>query len=172
MEALEAQLKGTSGSTAAAGSGSSPGKVTVKVQRHRRLRKLMGVRDDHLIEDWILDTKPVISSQSEADAVDFLVYHLEGAAKDELRLRLDEGKNTPEAVFRVLQRSFCEGLTSTQAKRKFFERRKKEKGSIQYYSHSLMVLLSQVERLNLCAVTDKDQLQLLQDHLLENIYDP
>ena len=117
----------------------------------------MGVRDDHLIEDWILDTKPVIRSQSEADAVDFLVYHLEGAAEEELQLRLDEGKNTPEAVFRVLQRSFCEGLTSTQAKRKFFERRKKEKESIQYYSHSLMVLLSQVERLNLCAVTDKDK---------------
>lgn len=120
----------------------------------------------------ILDTKRVISSQSKADTVDILVYHLEGAAKEELRLRLDKGKNTPEAVFRVLQRSFCEGLTSTQAKRKFFERRKKEKESIQYYSHSLMVLLSRVERLNLCAVTDKDQLQLLQDHFLENIYDP
>ena len=64
----------------------------------------MGARDDHLIEDWILDTKPVIRSQSEADAVDFLVYHLEGAAEEELQLRLDEGKNTPEAVFRELQR--------------------------------------------------------------------
>ena len=35
-----------------------------------------------------------------------------------------------------------------------------------------MVLLSRVERLNLCPVTDKDQLQLLQDHFLENCYDP
>ena len=44
----------------------------------------MGVRDDDLIEDWILAAKQVISSQSEADTVDFLLYHLEGAAKEEL----------------------------------------------------------------------------------------
>lgn len=170
LAALEAQLNGGSGSAAAGGSGSSPGEVTVKVPRERKLRKFTGVRDDHLIEDWILDAKRAINSQSEADAVDFLLYHLEGAAKEELRLRPDEEKNTPEAVFKVLRSSFGEGLSSTQAMRKFFERRQKEKESIQDYSHSLMVLLSRVERLNPDAVADKDQ--LLRDQFLENLYDP
>ena len=50
--------------------------------------------------------------------MDFLLYHLEGDAKEELRLQPDEEKNTPEAVFRVLRNSFGEGLTSTQAMRK------------------------------------------------------
>ena len=128
LAALEAQLNGASGgTTAAGGSGSSPEEVTVKVPRERKLRKFTGVRDDHLIEDWILDAKRATSSQSEADAVDFLLYHLEGAAKEELRLQPDEEKNTPEAVFRVLQNSFGKGLTSTQAMRKFFERRQKER---------------------------------------------
>lgn len=81
---LEAQLKGASGSRPAGESGFSPGQVTVNVQRERRLRTFMGVRDDDLIEDWILAAKQVISSQSEADTVDFLLYHLEGAAKEEL----------------------------------------------------------------------------------------
>ena len=54
--------------------------------------------------------------------------------------------------------------------RKFFERRQKEKESIQDYSNALMVLLSWVERLNPGAVTDKDQ--LLRDQFLENLYDP
>ena len=96
--------------------------------RERKLRKFTGVRDDHLIEDWILDTKRGISSQSEADAVDFLLYHLQGAAKEELRLRPDEEKNTPEALSRVLRSSFGEGRISTQAMRKFFERREEGKG--------------------------------------------
>ena len=78
LAALEAQLNGASGPAAAGGSGSSPGEVTVKVPRERKLRKFTGVRDDHLIEDWILDAKRATSSQSEADAVDFLLYHLEG----------------------------------------------------------------------------------------------
>ena len=103
--------------------------------------------------------------------MDFLLYHLKGAAKEELRLRPDEEKNTPEAVFGVqLRNSFGEGLTSTQAMRKFFDRRQKGKESLQDYSHGLMVLLSRVERLNPGAVTDKDQ--LLRDQFLENLYDP
>ena len=62
--------------------------------------------------------------------MDFLLYHLEGAAKEELRLWPDKEKNTPEAVFRVPPNSFGEGLPSMQAMRKFFERRQKEKESI------------------------------------------
>jgi len=58
--------------------------------------------------------------------------------------------------------------------RKFFERGQNEKESIQDYSHSLMVLLSQVERwverLNPDAVTEKDR--LLCDQFLKNLYDP
>lgn len=130
----------------------------------------MGVRDDDLIEDWLLAAKQVISSQSEADALNFLLYQFEGAAKGELWLRSDEGENAPEVLFRILQRSFDERLTSKQAKGKFFKRRQKENESIQGYSHLLMVLLSRVERLNLGPVTDKDQ--LLQDYFLENCYDP
>ena len=127
LAALEAQLNRGSGFAAAEGSGSSPGEVTVKVPREHKLRKFTGVRDDHLIEDWILDAKRAISFQSEADAVDFLLYHLEGAAKEELRLRPDEEKNTPEAVFKVLRSSFGEGLSSTQAMRNSSSRGKRKR---------------------------------------------
>ena len=52
---LEAQLKAQSGAEAAGPSGTAPGQITVKIPRERTLRKFMGSRDDHLIEDWILD---------------------------------------------------------------------------------------------------------------------
>ena len=85
LAALKAQLNGEGRPPlAAGGAGSCPGQVTIKVPRERRLRNFTEVRDDHLIEDWILDAKRAISSQSKADAVDFLLYHLEGAAKEEL----------------------------------------------------------------------------------------
>ena len=120
LAALEAKLKGASGSTAAGGSGSSPGEVTVKVPRERKLRMFTGVRDDHVIEDWILDTKRAISSQSEADAVDFRIT----TWRELPRRSCDSGRTrrkTPQNMyFRVLRISFGEGLTSTQAQRKFF----------------------------------------------------
>lgn len=100
---LEAQLNGVSKPTSAArGSGSSPGQVTLKVPREHKLQKFTGVRDDHLIEDWILYAKRAISSQSKKDAGYFFLYHLEGAAKEELQLQPDVEKNTPEAVFQLL----------------------------------------------------------------------
>jgi len=171
LAVLKAQLNGEGRPPLAArGSGSSPEQVTVKVPRERKLQNFTEVRDDHTIEDWILDAKQAISSQSEEDAVDFLLYHLEGAAKEELPLWPVEEKNTPDAVFQILRSSFGEGLTSTQAMRRFFERQQNEKESIQDYSHSLMVLLSWVERLNPDAVTEKDR--LLCDQFLENLYNP
>jgi len=54
--------------------------------------------------------------------------------------------------------------------RKFFEWWQKEEEPIQDYSHSPMVLLSRVERLNPDAVTDKHQ--LLCDQFLKNLYNP
>lgn len=94
---LEDQLKAASGSTAAGGSGSSPGEVTVMVQGERRLRKFLRVRDDHLIEDWILDAKRVISSQSVADAVDNLLYHLEGGSQGGVATPTGRGEKHPRS---------------------------------------------------------------------------
>ena len=168
LAALEAQLQGQAG--ASAPSAVSPSQITVKVPRERKLRKFAGSRDDHVIEEWILDAERATTGQSEADAVDFLLYHLEGAAREEVRLRPAEERTNPAAVFKILRGTFGEGLTSTQALRKFFERRQKERESIQDFSHALMLLLSRVERLSLEGVHDKDK--LLRDQLLENLRDP
>ena len=92
----------------ARGSGSSSGQVTLKVPREHKLQKFTGVTDDYLFEDWILYAKRAISSQSKKDAGYFFLYHLEGAAKEELQLQPDMEKNTPEAVFQLLQSSFEE----------------------------------------------------------------
>ena len=171
LAALEQQLQGQTGAgTSAGASSSAPSQITVKVPRERKLRKFAGSRDDHALEDWILDAERATAGHTDADAVDFLVYHLEGAAKEEVRLRPPDERATKAAVFEILRGVFGEGLTSTQALRKFFERRQKEKESIQEYSHALMLLLARVERLDSDGVHEKDK--LLRDQFLENLKDP
>ena len=129
----------------------------------------MGSRDDHLIEDWILDADRAITGMNNAEAVDFLLYHLDGAAKEEVRLRPPEERASNADVFKILRNSFGEGLTSYQAMQTFYERRQKERETIQEYSHALMVLLSRVERLAPGCVSDRDQ--LLRDQFTGNLYD-
>ena len=104
-----------------------------------------------------------------AEAVDFLLYHLDGAAKEKVRLRPQEERASSADVFKILRNSFGEGLTSYQDMQKFYERRQKERETIQEYSHALMVLLSRIERLAPGCVSDRDQ--LLCGQFTGNLYD-
>ena len=169
LAALEAQLKAQSGAETACPSGPAPGQITVKVPRERKLHKFVGRRDDHLIEDWILDADRAITGMSNAEAVDFLLHHLDRAAKEEVRVRPPEERASSADVYKILRNSFGEGLTPYQAMQKFYERRQRERETIQEYSHALMVLLSRVERLAPGCVGDRDQ--LLCDQFTGNLHD-
>ena len=133
------------------------------------MRKYNGARDDKVLEDWITDATRAIRGQADADAVDFLVYHLEGPAKDEVRLRPPTEWATPDDIFKVLRASFGEQLTATQALRKFFGRRQQEKETAQDFAHALMVLQARVERLDPSTAADKEK--LLRDQFLDNLRD-
>ena len=123
MAALEAKFQGQP-STAA--SSAAPSQVTVKVPRERKLRKFAGSRDDHTIEEWIVDAERATSDHPEAEAVDFILYHLEGADFEEVRLRPSDQRARKKDIFEVLRSAFGEGLNTTQAMRKFFKQRQKE----------------------------------------------
>ncbi|KAK3711604.1 hypothetical protein QZH41_017509, partial [Actinostola sp. cb2023] len=109
-----------------------------------------------------------IDGKTDADAVDYLVYHLDlGAAKDEVRLRPATEWNTPALVMKILRACFSEQLTETQAMRKFFERRQGDRESTTDYAHAIMVLLSRVEQLSVDPLPGKDR--LLRDQFVESL---
>ena len=66
---------------------------------------------------------------ADAEAVDTLLFHLEGVVKEEVKLRptKEEVKlrptsewSSPSGVFQILREALSEQLTETQARRKFF----------------------------------------------------
>ena len=61
----------------------------------KKIAMYIGARNNKLLEDWVADATRVIRGQADGDAVDFLVYHLEGTAKDEVRLRPAADWSTP-----------------------------------------------------------------------------
>ena len=101
LAALKQQLQNQSGATASttASSSTNPGQITVKVPRERKLRKFAGGRDDGMLEEWIGDATRAIAGLADADAVDFLLYHLDGVAKEEVRLRPAEERASPARLF-------------------------------------------------------------------------
>ena len=93
-----------------------------------------------MIEQWILGAERTATGQSKADVVDFLLTIWKEQPGKKFRLRPAEERTNPAAVFKILRGTLGEGLTSTQASRNFFERRQKERKSIQDFSHALMLL--------------------------------
>ena len=144
--------------------------IRVSVPREKRFGKYGGTRDDRVLEDWISDAQRAVRGQSDGEAVDTLIFHLEGVAKEEVKLRPTSQWSSPSGVFTILREVFSEQLTETQARRKFFARRQGDRESVQDFAHALMVLLSRVERLGGTPVTNKDT--LLKEQFVENLRDP
>ena len=57
--------------------------IKVSVPRDKRFGKYSGFRDDRVLEDWISDTQRAVREQTGGEAVDTLIFHLEGVAKEE-----------------------------------------------------------------------------------------
>ena len=166
LVALGQQLQNQNGPSASASDSSSanPGQITVKVPRERKLGKFAGSRDDGILEEWIGDATRAIAGQTDADGMDFLPYHLDSVAKEEVRLHPAEKRAIPAAVFKVPRDCFSEGLTNTQAPWK------RDYESVCEFSHAFMLRLAWVEHLDAAVVTDKDK--LLRHQFLENLADP
>ena len=176
LKDLEMQLGQLTEATAPAtpGSGTSAASTTpnirVSVPREKRFGKYGGTRDDRVLEDWISDAQRAVRAQSDGEAVDTLIFHLEGVAKEEVKLRPTSQWSSPSGVFTILREDFSEQLTETQARRKFFARRQGDRETVQDFAHVLMVLLSRVERLGGAPVPNKDT--LLREQFIENLRDP
>ena len=160
------QAEGTGAS--ASPTGAQP-TIRVSVPREKRFGRYGGTRDDRVLEDWIADAQRAVRGQSDAEAVDTLLFHLEGVAKEEVKLRPTSQWSSPPGVFKILREAFSEQLTETQARRKFFARRQGDRETVQDFAHALMVLLSRVERLSGEPETEKDV--LLKEQFVENLKD-
>ena len=104
--------------------------IKVSVPREKRFGKYGGARDDRVLEDWISDAQRAVRSQ--------MVRH-----PDLPTGRCGKGRGeAPSGVFKILREVFCEHVTDTQARRKFFARRQGDRESVQDFAHAFMVLLS------------------------------
>ena len=116
------------------------------------------------------DMQRALRGHSDGEAMDTLIFHLEGVAKEKVKLRPTSRWSSLSGVFTILREVFSEQLTETKARWKFFARRQGDRGSVQDFAQALMVLLSRVDSLGRAPVTNKDT--LLKEQFIENLRDP
>ncbi|XP_031568755.1 uncharacterized protein LOC116303367, partial [Actinia tenebrosa] len=123
------------------------------------------------LEDWIADAQRSVAAQklTGQEAVDFLYHSLEGAARDEVRLRPVDDWTDPDGFFRILRDVFGEKLTKTQLLQRFFARKQGDREPIQDFAHALMSMAEHITRVHVGALENKDQ--NLRDTFVENLRD-
>ena len=91
----------------------------------RKIKPFTGKSQDTTItlEDWLCDVNASIASRplAEQDKVQFMFQHLDGPAREEVKLRPTEERDTVEKFTKILHDVFDIKATGVQLQRHFFE---------------------------------------------------
>lgn len=147
-------------------------RVRVVSVKGKGLRKYDGTEGAITFEEWKGEAKSCLNKQdlTGVEGVNFLLGHLEGTARDEIRYTRDADRNTPDKVFDILEDAFGIRQSATQLMDAFFAYRQGEKESIREYSHALMKLLGKVQKKDNARISDADV--VLRDQFAEKVRDP
>ena len=94
------------------------------------------------ITDWLEDCETTLARfTSEKDKASFLLDHLEGAARTEIRFQVDIKKATANEMVTVLREVYGSHDTWIQLQQQFYRRDQKPRKDLMQYTYSLMDIL-------------------------------
>lgn len=163
-------LPSTSSAPSAAPSTSGPS-VTERlifVPRDRKCSIFRGKTGIGLSE-WVEEAQASMRARhlSRSDQAFFLLDHLEGEAKDEIRYRSAAEREDPAKIFAILEELYGCSESYVALQQAFFSRGQQEGETLQEFSLALMGLMEKVKR---CAPADMPNAEaLLRDQFIEHI---
>ncbi|MES9879687.1 MAG: zinc finger CCHC domain-containing protein, partial [Sedimenticola sp.] len=103
------------------------------------------------------------------ERIQFLLDHLSGQAKDEVRVREATSKDTPEKIFAMLNHLFQDTDSVAQMQQAFYQRDQLKGESLQEYSLQLMKLVDRIQKKATGVMGDKDL--LLKERFIDGVAD-
>ncbi len=94
----------------------------------------------------------------EPDAIDLVLSHLDGVAKDEVRLLPDSKCHSYGGILKGLLEAFGERRSVAQLLKAFYERKQKDGEMLRSFSHALSSLLGKVRQTDPKAMTEEGTL--------------
>ena len=113
-----------------------PVNVTVTTPPTRKLR-MFNVRTSEL-HYWIGEARSILPSVSTADRLSFLIAHLEGPAREEVRYAPSDEKDCIDKIFTLLVSAFGENRSNAQLKRELYDRVHGSRESVREFSRALL----------------------------------
>jgi hypothetical protein len=107
-------------------------KQFVLYKEERKVKEFSGRQNDNddysRVEEFIEEVKLVFETRemSTLERVDFILTHLEGPARDEIRLYPKTDQNDPNKLFEILIAAFGEKLSLSKLFKMFYDREQKD----------------------------------------------
>lgn len=122
----------------------------VYVKSERKFPKFGGYPEkdtDPDVIDWISEMREHIRGTTSKDRhTDFIMDHLTGNAKAEIRLHPIEQRSTGEEILNILEHVFVIKDTVTQLLQKFYQRDQNESETLENYSRILMQIQERINK--------------------------
>ena len=146
----------------------------VYIKSDRKIPKLAGrpvKENDPEVDEWVTDMREHLSSlPSNESKIDFVLDHLAGSAKSEVRLRPPEMKRTADDILKIIEDVYKPQDTLTQLRHKFYERTQHENENLEAYSLALMKMMNQICKKEGTEVSSQDN--VLIEKFIDGIKDP
>ncbi|XP_078367332.1 uncharacterized protein LOC144651271 [Oculina patagonica] len=149
-------------------------KQIVVFPRDKKIKNFTGKKTegDQPVEDFIEELRTTFEARemTSPEKVDFIMSHLDGPAKEEIRMYSKKERSNPDFLLDVLAQAFGEKWSSSQLLKMFYERKQKENETLRGYSYSLNELLKRATKADPKAVPDPEK--TLRDQFADNVRDP
>ena len=171
--AVDSQATGSTNVHTPANPGATPRVATERVvflPRERRCAIFSGEGDDDFFE-WMEDVQASLRVRhlSPVEKALFILDHLGGSAKRELRFRPEEEREDPTRVFAILKELYGGSRSYISLQEIFFSRKQGEVESLQDFSHALLALMEQITQHAPGEMPNSTA--LLRDQFIEQVYD-
>ena len=145
------------------------GPKVVFAPKQRKVEKFSGRDGTQTVYEFVEEMLRVLKSRPTPpeEQADFILSHLEGPAKEELRYRSPGEKKDPNAILDLLSEAFAERSTASELMSDFYSTKQESGQSLREYSHSLMRKLDLVARVDPTFISNREK--TLSNQFAENV---
>ena len=141
-----------------------PVNVTVTAPTTRKLRMFSGRTSE--LHYWIGEARSILPSVSSANRLSFLIAHLEGSARKEVKYAPSDEKDCIDKIFTLMMSTVGETRSNAQLKRELYDRIQGSRESVREFSRALLKISE--------GLTDKAESKdnMLIEVFCENLLEP
>lgn len=148
-----------------------PFEKIVFIPRERKCSKFYGNDESSsvTIEDWVEEVRACIYDRNctITEKIQFVLDHLGGEARMEIKLRPRSERDVPEKIFKILTDMYSGRKSYVKLQQQFFGRKQREGETLCEYSHALMSLMELIVNTNSDCVPNPDR--VVRDQFVEHV---